>query len=473
VTHLGSTLFRRLVIGIALVSVVAIATAATFLYLRYGAINDRFREGTLRNFAATLVKRTHGEGAAFGVDLRHSTLRALRGADGRFAVVAQDGRILAASEGQTEPLIPLGNAQESYFELAGGTAGAPQYGLSVRYERPAPFFVQVAFPINDVIYDSILEEFVLDIGWLWLPFVGAVLATFVAVARIALKPLSRAAEDAGEIGPKSVGRRLREDGLPDDVLVLVRAVNSALDRMQDGYESLETFVSDVAHELRTPLAIVKARVAMADGPLAREIAQDFAPMERLVEQLLDHVRLGRIQFEPHETVDLTAVATDVGRFCAPLAVSRGRLIAVEGAPGPVLVAGARDYIFRALRNLVDNALNHAPPGSTVVIRPATDGSVAVLDRGPGFPPDKLDPVARMAARGSSDRREGLGLGLSIVERTMTAHGGSLELANLLDGGAIATMRFPAVFTPAEDAAEPARRPQRGVAPLAPADGPFG
>lgn len=467
-TRPSSTLFRRLVFGLMLVSVVAIAAASTFLYLRYGSINDRFREGTLNNFASTLVKSAKGDAASPEIEIRRSTARAIAQADGRYVVLAADGRLLAASEGQSDALIPYQGTHNSYFELSGRSAGAPQYGLSVRYDEPAPFYVQVAFPINDVIFDSILEDFVLDIGWLWLPFVGAILLTFVLVARIALKPLSRSAEDAAEIGPNSVGRRLSEDGLPRDVFTLVRAVNHALDRMQNGYETLETFVSDVAHELRTPLAIVKARLAISNEPLAREIAEDFAPMERLVEQLLDQARLGRMQFEPEDKVDLSLVAIDVGRFCAPFAIANGRLIEVVGADQPILVNGARDFIFRALRNLVENALAHAPPATTVTIRVSPDRDLAVLDRGPGFDADKMAPEARRQGRGRTDRHDGVGLGLSIVDRTMAAHGGRLELSNDPAGGGIATMRFPVDIDEEPAAApDPAQRIARPTSPLTP------
>ena len=157
-----------------------------------------------------------------------------------------------------------------------------------------------------------------------------------------------------------------------------------------------------------------------------------------------------------------------------LALEEARAAAARGeVPIGAVIMRAGKVVARAGNQTLHD---HDPTAHAemLVIRAATDGSVAVLDRGPGFTPDKLDPAARMAARGRSDRCEGLGLGLSIVERTMAAHGGSLELANLPDGGAIATMRFPAVFVPAEDAAEPGRRPQqRGVAPLEPAGSPFG
>lgn len=433
-----STLFRRLVIGITLVGALAIASAAAFLYLRYGAVNDRFREGTLESFASTLMRKPGAQ-----IELRRSVERQILEEGGRFVVLSATGEVLAASDGVTGPLIPYEATRNTYFQLSGQASSVPLYGLSLRLERTPPIYVQLAFPINDVIFDSILEEFVLDIGLLWLPFLATVLLTVVLVARFALRPLLKAAEQAGEIGPNSVGVRLSEQDLPTDVLALVRAVNSALDRMQAGYQTLETFVGDVAHELRTPLAVVKTRLAISKEPLAREIAEDVAPMERLVEQLLDRVRLGRLHYEPDDVVDLAAVAIEVGSFFALQAVAKRRAIAVEGAERPVPVNGARDFIFRALRNLVENALAHAPPGSVVTVSVGPERTISVRDRGPGFPLEKLDPQSRETSRGRSLREDGVGLGLSIVDRTMAAHGGALELANPADGGARAMMSFPA------------------------------
>jgi signal transduction histidine kinase len=108
----------------------------------------------------------------------------------------------------------------------------------------------------------------------------------------------------------------------------------------------------------------------------------------------------------------------------------------------VEVRGVTDFLFRALRNLIENAVEHSPPGATVTVEVWKNGSIEVLDCGHGFPESKLDPALRKVERLTSDRSEGLGLGLSIVDETMAAHGGRLVLRNRPGGGGSALMSFP-------------------------------
>ena len=221
----------------------------------------------------------------------------------------------------------------------------------------------------------------------------------------------------------------------------MKAVNQALDRLQSGFRSLEEFVADVAHELRTPLAVIKAQLAVSATPLARVLEQDFYRMERLVQQLLDRMRLNGIWFEVDEMLELGEVAREVAGFLAPLAIAKGRSIEVLGGEMPVKIVGARDYIFRALRNLVENGIEHAPPESTVSVIVNDAPSIAVRDHGPGFSAAMLAAQGHPLEQFRSGRQGGVGLGLSIVQRTMIAHKGELEIANHSEG-AVVTMRFP-------------------------------
>lgn len=98
------------------------------------------------------------------------------------------------------------------------------------------------------------------------------------------------------------------------MLALVRAVNLALERLREGYRAQEEFSGDMAHELRTPLAVMKAQLAVVDAPYARVLERELAGMERLVEQLLDRVRPGRFRIEPGDEVDLREVTREAAAF---------------------------------------------------------------------------------------------------------------------------------------------------------------
>ena len=442
--RIRGTVFWRLVVGLAGVSVLAMAATAAFLYFRFDSLDTRFRDDTLRSFAESLVRDIRSSKEAIPVAIEATAAR-ISEAGGTFAIVSPTQDVIAASNGIASALFPLDQVDQRLFALPRTLRNKrPVYGLSLRVlDQAQPFFVQVAFPSSSVVYDSVLEEFIQDIAWIWFVFLLLILATNLVVARIALKPLGEAVRQVERIGPGSVTLRLAEGKIPEDILVLVRAVNRALDRLQSGFRSLEAFVADVAHELRTPLAVIKAQLAVSQTPLARILEQDFLGMERLVLQLLDRMRLNGIRFEDDDLLDLGEVAREVTSFLAPIAIAKGRSVEVLGGEKPVRIVGAHDYIFRALRNLVENGIDHAPPESTVSVIVDDVPSIAVLDHGPGFSDAMLASQCQPREQFSSGRPGGVGLGLSIVRRTMLAHMGELLIANHSDG-ALVTMRFLAI-----------------------------
>ena len=439
--RLRATLFMRLAVAMVSLFFLAIGIATLFLYNRFETLNGQFREGTLRSFAYTLAHELMAESTDSREHHAGTVSRQVIEDGGVYVLLTQDGQMVAAAPGITEPLVVPQGSKDQLFMLP-RPGQEPLYGLSstVRKTQP-PLVLQVAFPNGPLVFDTVLEEFVQDIAWIWIPFLAGTVAVYLLVVRIALRPLRKAAQQAELIEPGNVGFRLSEGAMPDEVLILVRAVNQSLARLQQGYLALEQFVGDVAHELRTPLAIMKTRMAMAGGAIARPITEDLSRMERLVEQLLDRVRVGGLHVEPDDTVDLSMVAREVTTMLGPAAIARGLSMELVGGDRPALVPGLRDYVSRALRNLIENALMHAPAGTTISVAVGADGALSVRDRGNGFGSDLLVPGAIQGREFRSGREDGIGLGLSIVDRTMTAHGGRLELCNAPDGGAIATMRF--------------------------------
>ncbi|XKM38308.1 sensor histidine kinase (plasmid) [Rhizobium ruizarguesonis] len=280
--------------------------------------------------------------------------------------------------------------------------------------------VQIAFPRQHIVFDTVLEEFVGDIAWLWIPFILFLLLANVVTLSITLRPLRLAAEEASQIEPSSMTNRLTEGRMPNDVLALVRSVNGALDRLQIGFLAMDQFAGHLAHELRTPLAIAKARVALLPHSAARDIEADFVGMERVITQLVDRVRVGTIHYEAQDLVDLGELSSTVARFMAPMVVQAGRRLELDTPDTPVVVAGAYDYLFRALRNLIENAIRHSPPGGLVSLDVFKAG-ISVKDQGCGFAASRLEGDQLMTEQG--DRAEGLGLGLKIVSETMIAHNG--------------------------------------------------
>lgn len=439
---LRPSIFWRLFAGLIAVSLGGMGITAVFLYLRFAQLNERFRDETLHSFVLHLVhdiaKRTGSIPDRIAATAAHITSNS-----GRYVIAASDGAVLAASPGEREPLFMPESMAERHFTLSNGAGQPASFGLSERVSFVTPpIYVQVAFPANEIVFDSVIEEFVRDIGWIWPLLMVAVLVVNLLVARLALKPLSRAAREVEQIGPNSVALRLSEDDLPRDVQALVRGVNLALDRLQSGYRNMEDFVADVAHELRTPLAILKAHLSAASRSDNATLLDEVSSLDRLIDQLLDRARLGRLHYEQRDLLDLAEIARDAARLLAPMAVTQGRLLELEGAEQKVPVRGARDFLFRAVRNLIENALAHAPVGSVVTITVDEEPSITIRDRGAGLPDHLIDGSWSSQQLLPSDRLGGVGLGLLIVEKTMAAHGGRLDLRNHAEGGALARLVLP-------------------------------
>jgi signal transduction histidine kinase len=189
---------------------------------------------------------------------------------------------------------------------------------------------------------------------------------------------------ARKISPNRMDVRLSSEDIPMEILPLVQAVNQALDRLEVGFRVQREFTGDAAHELRTPLAILRGRVdTLADRGVSKALHQDIEGMTRIVGQLLDIAELETYSIDPQETADLRAICAEVAEFAAPLALSQGKSIALSGTEASLTVNGNPEMLSRAIRNLVENAINYSPPGSTV--------EIVVEDSGPAHVPEKARP----------------------------------------------------------------------------------
>jgi len=335
--------------------------------------------------------------------------------------------------------------------------GAALYGATLAVDfHGRPILVQVVEDVlhRDVLIDDILAQFPTHVGWITAPILLLLLLIDVAIFRRAMQPIIAASSMAGKIGPDRIDLRLPEANMPLEVLPLVRAVNRALERLDAGFRAQREFTADAAHELRTPLAILRTQIDMVeDREIAEPLSQDVESMSRLVNQLLEISELDSFFVADGETADIVAIAAEIAAFLAPLALSKNKMLAVIGADHPVRVHGNADAIARALRNLAENALTHTAPGTTVELAVAEDATIRVLDRGPGVPKTERQHIFKRFWR--RDRRGGghAGLGLAIVARIVEMHGASISVEDRPGGGAVFVLRFPAVLRGARAASE--------------------
>lgn len=257
------------------------------------------------------------------------------------------------------------------------------------------------------------------------------------IVKRAFSGVSKVAEEAGDIDIERRGDRLSEDRIPMEILPLVQAINGALQRLDEGYERNQRFIADAAHELRTPIAILQARVdGMNASAEANRLARDVGRLATLAEQLLDLQRLDR-NLAITSDVDLRAIARDVAADIAPLLIANGCKIEVAER-GRAIVKGDATAIERAIANLVRNAVEHG--GSHILIR-VDGGTLEIEDNGPGIPVSErsriFEPFHRVRARST-----GAGLGLNLVRQVMDHHGGHVEVSDAEGGGTIMRLMFP-------------------------------
>jgi signal transduction histidine kinase len=271
------------------------------------------------------------------------------------------------------------------------------------------------------------------------------------LAARALSPLQRVAADVRERDEQSL-QPLPTARLPDEVAPLVQALNALLQRLGASLDKERAFVADAAHELRSPLTALKLQLQLLrrasdeDGRAAAVagLAAGIDRAARLVEQLLTLARS-----EPGappgamESVDLSELAREALIDSHAYALARGSELRLDAAQ-PVVIAGERNALSAALRNLVDNALRYSPSGARVELRVWNENGAALLrvdDSGPGIPPAERARVFDRFYRRAAGGEEGTGLGLAIVRSVAERHGAELTLSDSPAGGLRVTLRF--------------------------------
>ncbi|MDH7794967.1 MULTISPECIES: ATP-binding protein [unclassified Beijerinckia] len=363
----------------------------------------------------------------------------------RYAIINDKGQVVFSSLADKSAVFP-----------DAGLTDEPQYldrrdsGLAVAGARipetidGEPFWVEVGEDLShrDVIIDDILGRFLQRVAWVTLPLLLLLLGLDIAIVRTVFKPVLRASEEAEAIRPSQPGLRLSSAELPSEIRPLVQAINNALDRLESGYKLQHEFAADAAHELRTPLAILRTRIdTLTDRDVSRQLRSDVERMSHTVNQLLEMAESEIFIVGPDEQADLHAIAVDVVSFLAPLIFGEGRSVSVVGADQPVLVNGNVEMIARALRNLVENAAKYSPSGSEIEVIVDSAGALRITDEGAGISDDDKQLLFRRFWRRDRRGTNSVGLGLAIVQRIMAAHSGEIEVHSRSPRGTAFVLRF--------------------------------
>jgi signal transduction histidine kinase len=302
--------------------------------------------------------------------------------------------------------------------------------------------------------------------------VGATLIGMWLVT-LGLRPLSRMEAAAESIAAENLAGRLPGDGASTEVGRFARVLNTMLSRLEVAFaerrasearlvrseERLRRFVADASHELRTPVAAVRAHAELYQrrgdeagdaAPVMAKIELESIRLTRLVDDLLLLARLDEgtpISVEPVDVGALAADAVDAARLLDP-----GRPVQLT-VDGSVEVRGDRDRLRQVLDNLLTNVRVHTPAradASVSIGRTTTEAVIEVADRGPGLGDEAQSRIFERFFRADPSRtREsgGAGLGLSIVAAIISAHGGTVVAARRDGGGMVFSARLPLLAEP--------------------------
>jgi signal transduction histidine kinase len=308
--------------------------------------------------------------------------------------------------------------------------------------------VLVARALVDVLDTTTVITRLLIIG---LPVLVAVVAltTWFAVGRV-LAPVEAIRREVDEISAAQLHRRVPQPNRDDEIGRLAATMNRMLERLESARNSQRRFVSDASHELRSPITTIRQHAEVALAHPGRVTAQELADvvlaeqhrMQGLVEDLLLLARADEHVPPSRAPVDLDDLAfEEAGRIRA----TTSKRVDTSGVSA-ARVHGDADALLRVFRNLIENAVRHA--ASRVDIALVESGLEAVLtvdDDGPGIPAAERDKVLQRFVRLDEARSRdvgGSGLGLSIVDEVVRAHGGTVSIEQSPLGGARITVTLP-------------------------------
>ena len=249
------------------------------------------------------------------------------------------------------------------------------------------------------------------------------------IVRITMKPIRRVSRQAQEMEAATLDRRLSVQRVPSEMRGLVLAFNDLLARLDTAWRLQREFTANAAHELRTPIAALRAEVeAIVPAPTRSILAIHFDKVARLLAQLLTLAEADSRPVDATARLDLLVLAKAVVTDMAPAVFASGRDIAIETeSDKSAAVRGDMGLAEIALRNLIDNAVRHSHPGSTIRVI-VGEMRISVANTGSDIPEEARKAMFERFWK--QDRRtSGSGLGLSIVDAIMTRLGGSVEVAS--------------------------------------------
>lgn len=429
----GSLRFRLAVGVVLILAIGGIAVAfAAFAYGRSAAQQsyDRLLVGAANQIAGSLSLR-EGE---IVVDIPVSAFELLSLAPRDrvvYGVFSKDGALIT---GYAEAAPPL--TGDTFFY--GGFAGEP-----ARYARVTRQFAERSFLGSvDVVIGQTTEarrELAQQItrnALFAVAIVGLIMSGLAVLAvQSALRPLRRIEQDFATRASKDLTPV--DVNVPQEISTLVTALNRFIGRIDRQLQVMQTLIADASHQLRTPIAALRAQAELAaeetDPERQRQIVgkihERSRNLSRLTDQLLNHALIiHRADAIDLEELDLRRIATEAVAQIDPSLSDAGQAVRLDLPEAPMMCQGDVLSLVEACKNLINNALTHGESPVTVFVRPDRNAAlIGVRDRGPGLPPEMWSDAGSRFTKNAGVSAKSAGLGLAIVKAVARAHGGRMRL----------------------------------------------
>ena len=449
-SSLGLKVLASYVVG-ALLSIALAVAAAVWM-----VENDVLADLELRERVGTLASKIKFDtnGKPVGLDASEAELdwlyeslpreTAWRVLDvvGNVALVSEAGEAFWPSGGSGPRL-----ARDSFvFEHNGMTL----HGATESFEHQGQQW-HVQFATSERLMKLIQHKFALPYMGIGIGIFSAVLIVAFGLCayitlRYALKPLRGISDAAAAISPRSLHARLQTEVVPAEISPLVDSFNRALERLDQGYRVQKEFLGNAAHELKTPLALIRAQIELMEGDDndRGSLLSDVEYMTRQVQQLLLLAEASEAHNYDFTTVQAQEVAEEATSYLQRMAEAAGVRLTVSATADDVEWKADRGALFTLLKNLLENAIQHAPAKTTVEVE-VRSNALSVRDWGPGVNVGQLPQLFDRFWRAAHRRDHGAGLGLSICQEIALAHGWHLTAERAEPG-----LRFRLAIAPRSD-----------------------
>lgn len=439
------SLQRSLIINIAFALSLCITLAATILIYEFNEYLAENLEEVLYQEAKEVIGQIDPSQETYG--LNPSAVR-FAGVEGRYQYTVFDKTGTALVGNETSPqiqdqIVKLELGRRARILLRGDRISI---GLRAKIDGQDYIVLVSTYPpsnqetqLQKLTY-AFKEQFI----WILLG-IFTILATAVLATKRSLSFLGPVQEQAQLIGPVATIKRLSMEHVPTEIAPLIMAVNGAFDRLEKGYQAQRDFSSNVAHEVRTPLAVLRSSIERIEDPKVKgTIREDVLRLERMFEQMIDLSRADAQGKNAHVSIDLKQLAVDVAMEMSVGALKDKKSLAVTGVD-QCFVTGNMGLIHIGVKNLVRNALIYSPIGTEVEIEVTKNPpSIRILDRGDGIKEDQKSHLFERFQRGvaANSNISGSGIGLAIVKSVADAHNAQINMHDRPDGGSIFELIFP-------------------------------